>query len=104
MEGLNDDQLREGWVVAWPQAEEGLAEMGGAPPPRGIPRRRDILGGKAGVGQPEMFGVGGGGAVLCEGPHVWGGADGVPGDWRRSREAEEEVLGHPPPARPLPFS
>lgn len=80
--------------------------MGGAPPPRWIPRRRDVLGGKAGVGQREMSW---GGRCSERGRRFgagWGasGVDGVPGGWRRSKEAGEEVLGHPGPVRPLPFS
>lgn len=69
--------------------------MGGAPPPRGIPRRRDILGGKAGVGQPEMFGGGGAGALR--------GAAGSGRGGRRPGGLEEEQGSRggpgPPPSR-----
>ena len=106
LKGLNDNQLPEGWVVAWPQAEEGLTEMGGAPPPRGIPRRRDVLGGKVGVGQREMFWEGQCSERGRRFEAGWRrqGWMASRGGWRRSREAGEEVLGHPRPARPLPFS
>lgn len=80
--------------------------MGGAPPPRGIPRRRDVLGGKAGVGQREMFW---GGQCSERGRRFgagWGASrvDGVPGGLEEEQGSREEVLGHPRPARPLPFS
>lgn len=88
-------------MVVWPQAEKGLTKMGGAPPPRWIPRRRDVLGGKAGVGQREdVLGAG----VLEGRVQVRGGVGGVrggrrPGGLEEKQGKQGEVLGHPGPVR-----
>ena len=79
--------------------------MGGAPPPRGIPRRRDVLGGKAGVGQREMFW---GGQCSERGRRFgagWGASrvDGVPGGLEEEQGSRGGGPGPPPSRKAITF-